>query len=297
MRIRRGRVEGLLAVSLMAACGGKSASTPAEHGDVAAVSGSASAGSGAGTMTSSGGAHSEPREPSQGGRVGAEGGEGSVAGASSAVAGSSSMSGAGSGGEAPSGAGGESGNAGCIDTCQRHGAACCMPGGDCVSPTASCRIDVLKATIPVPSDYSDLEQTVGDVSPEVLLSLTDADFAAVQVDRWPGARIALHLTKRASEAALSIASDYLQNPFAVSCNGERLFVGVTYYYAGAAAIETPVMHVIRRETGDLTLWLGAWQGAWAGAATPSSAAEAQARLDRPELRAALCRSGPLSELP
>ncbi|HYQ18226.1 MAG TPA: hypothetical protein VEQ58_20770 [Polyangiaceae bacterium] len=289
MRIKNGaRAAAVGVFTLLAACGGKSASTPdASHGDEPTLGGGAATSSGgapsSGAVTSSGG------NPSDGKGGQSKGGAVNLAGDSS-VAGRDVVSEGGSGGE-PLGAAGVGGTSDCIDTCQLHGSACCVPGGDCVSPTASCRIDVLKAMIEIPRDYDELEQAVAEASPEVLFTLTDADFEAVSVDTWPGARIALYLSEAASNAALPVlASDYLQSPFIVSCNGERLFVGLKYFMSGAAAIDAPVMHVIRRQTGNLTIELGAWQGAWLGLTPTDSAVDAKTRLDRPELRATLCRS-------
>jgi len=87
--------------------------------------------------------------------------------------------------------------------------------------------------------------------------------------------------------------DVAIHPFWLSCNGQRLFVGVTYFSYGAAAIQTPVLHIGRNDDDHWVLALGALQGAWGLALTNAEGAE---RIDRPELRAAFCQRGALREL-
>jgi len=72
-------------------------------------------------------------------------------------------------------------------------------------------------------------------------------------------------------------------------------VGVIYESYGAAAIDTPVLHVARDADDSVVLSLGAWQGAWLVSA-PTANPEARERIDRPELRAVFCQRGALQEL-
>jgi hypothetical protein len=65
---------------------------------------------------------------------------------------------------------------------------------------------------------------------------------------------------------------------------------------GAAALDTPVLHEAR-ENGVLILRLGAYQSAWVGMGVDQPATSPlRERIDRSELRAALCRRGVLHVL-
>ena len=78
-------------------------------------------------------------------------------------------------------------------------------------------------------------------------------------------------------------------------DGQNLFVGLVYMLAGAAAIDTPVLHVSRDLDDSVILRLGAQQGAWALASSVTALAARQ-RLDQPPLRATLCLAGALPAL-
>jgi hypothetical protein len=108
------------------------------------------------------------------------------------------------------------------------------------------------------------------------------------------ARFELHLGPEATAAGAAIASGFNQ-PFRVSCDDRTLFVGVIYPEGGAAALRVPVLHVAGLENGPLVLRLGGWQGAWLGLEFLGSQLSRE-RIDRPELRGALCARGILSEL-
>ncbi len=71
-------------------------------------------------------------------------------------------------------------------------------------------------------------------------------------------------------------------------------MGLLYLKEGAAAINAPVLHPSQAADGSLILQLGAWQGAWSF--VTAGTVEARERIDRPELREALCVKGPLSTL-
>jgi hypothetical protein len=129
----------------------------------------------------------------------------------------------------------------------------------------------------------------------VLVSVTDADIASAGAEAPAASRIQLQLSAPAASAHASQLENALLHAFRLSCNGQSLFVGVVYVKDGAAAIQTPVMHVARDSDDALVLQLGAWLGAWALPGVGGSA-ELKQRLDRPELRAALCRRGVLREL-
>jgi hypothetical protein len=120
------------------------------------------------------------------------------------------------------------------------------------------------------------------------------------MDPSPAARIEMHMTPQASSLyGAALEKTYPDHPFRVSCGGQSLFVGVTYAIQGAAAIETPVLHVARDDQNLLVVGIGAWQGAWAGLGSTKdpAAVQAEERIDRPELRAAFCQRGVLKALP
>jgi hypothetical protein len=182
-----------------------------------------------------------------------------------------------------------------VDVCALHGAACCIPNVDCVSTETSCTVEVLAATINSFSDYATFEQQVAALPQDLLLSFTDADIVWAAAEPTPAARIELHMT--AELAALhGVALDQADHsPFRVSCNGQALFVGVVYMLEGAALFNLPVLHVELDGEDPLILRLGARQPSWLGLGGPI-ARELRERIDRAELRAALCLGGPLQEL-
>jgi len=145
-------------------------------------------------------------------------------------------------------------------------------------------------------DYDALEQKVASISQNLLLTLTDADISSAAVDPPPSARMALQLTAEASSrygAVLDKLAD--GHPFRVTCNGQSLFLGVSYIWYGQAAIETPVFDVALDAENLVTLYFGAWEGAWMTWEMAGADVERQ-RFDRPELRAAFCQRGALQVL-
>lgn len=210
----------------------------------------------------------------------------------------------GTGGTPASGAGGNSAVGGsspqvsstqCVDVCARYGSPCCQPSLGCVSPEGKCTIDIMAGGVGTLYQYSDLEKAVEKLPPDVLATIEDTDFDWVAIDPSVAVRMQLHLTASASERfASALLERYPIHPFRVKCGGNSLFVGVMYVWYGQAALQTPVMDAIRAEGGNLSLYLGAWEGAWAGLGNRSP--EAQASIDRPELRSVFCKRGALREL-
>jgi hypothetical protein len=191
--------------------------------------------------------------------------------------------------------GGESGAVGCRDFCAPGTPACCSPELRCVEQVPSCRIDVLSERVGVAYDYAELEQKIASVSAEVLVTIADTDIDWAAADAPPAARIELHLSRTASKANVDALTGADSRPFRVTCDGQPLFVGVVYLIYGAAALQTPVLHVGDIENDALVLRLGAWQGAWL---LPDAEGDPQLRerLDRSELRATFCARGVLSVL-
>jgi hypothetical protein len=158
-----------------------------------------------------------------------------------------------------------------------------------------CRIYVLSATVDVIYDYAELEEEMATLSPVIIVSIADSDIAWAATDPLPSARFELRLDAAAALLHGDVLADLHGHPFRFSCDGRELFVGVGYLRGGAAAIQTPVLHGERDTNGVVTLLLGAYQGAWIFGGGGSDAALRE-RIDRPELRAALCARGILSEL-
>ncbi|HEY5958978.1 MAG TPA: hypothetical protein VIV60_20605, partial [Polyangiaceae bacterium] len=206
-----------------------------------------------------------------------------------------------SGGTAMGGAAGSAGAAAgatgrCFDACGLYGPACCIATERCLAPGNSCTIDVLSTTVSTTYDYASLEAKVAAAPQGLGLTLTDLDFASVEMDPAPAARMALHLTSDASaKYTAAFAQLRESHPFRLSCNGRSLFVGVTYIWYGQAALQTPVFDAISDSLDQMTLYLGAIEGAWL---FPSNqvATAARERIDRPELRAAFCQRGALRVL-
>jgi hypothetical protein len=209
-----------------------------------------------------------------------------------AIGGSPGVGGAtgGAGGAAGSGAGGAGG---CIDACELYGAPCCFESGDCIQPESGCTVDVLATHVSTLYEYADLEQEVASIPQDVLVSFTDADIEWAAADPSPASRIEMHLTPEASSAHGTALEGADLHPFRLSCDGEELFLGLVYALIGAAAINTPVLHVDRDADDLVVLRLGAWQSAWAMVGEGSL--EARERIDRPELRAVFCQRGALQE--
>ena len=200
----------------------------------------------------------------------------------------------GTGGDPAAGAAGEGD---CQDLCAPGAPACCTSELACVSRVPTCRIDVLVGRVGVIYDYSELEEKVAALSGDVEFSLADTDIDWASAEAPLASRIELHLTREASSAhrdALASPGTDTQ-PFRFVCDDRTLFVGVIYLIYGAAALQTPVLHVDDVENDAIVLKLGAWQGAWF-LSTSSDTSEFRARLDRPELRATFCARGALSVL-
>lgn len=190
--------------------------------------------------------------------------------------------------------------AGCIDVCGLYGPSCCFGSGTCVQPGQSCFFEVLSAGIGVTYEYAALEQKLASLPQDVLISFADTDITWAAADPSPAARIEMHMSPQASLLyGSALESPYPDHPFRVSCGGQSLFVGVTYFIGGAAAIKTPVLHVARDAQNLVVLRIGAWQGAWIGTGSTKdpAAVEAEKRIDRSELRAAFCQRGALKALP
>ena len=290
----RAAVGSSLALAFIVnACGGKSNSVtpPPAAGGVFGDSGSP--GAGVSTMSASG-------QSGAGGRASDAGAGGVSAGGSSAGAVAGGLAGQGladGGRQSVAGAGGEAGSAPeCLDVCEREGEACCFAGAECVSPFGSCIIEVLAGTIDVTKDYDVIAERVAELPPDLLLSLSDADVVSARIEAQYASRLEIVLSAEASDRATPLEQAAL-HPFRVSCAGQELFVGLIYEEIGAAAIAAPVIHVSRNAGGRAVLRFGAWQSAWPGLSAPSPGdAPLRQRLDRPELRAALCRDGVLTRL-
>ena len=187
---------------------------------------------------------------------------------------------------------------GCTAPCERHGAPCCFPSGACRQSAGGCAIEILEATVGTLYEYAALEREVAALPQDVLVAFADTDVAWAAADPSPAARIALALTSQAAERYPISPELAWNHPFRLSCNGQVLLLGVVYPAFGAAALRTPVLHTSIHAEGHVVLALGAWQGAWHGAAQGSAelTADLTGRLDRPELREALCARGVLEEL-
>lgn len=127
----------------------------------------------------------------------------------------------------------------------------------------------------------------------VALRFEGADIAGAAVGPAPSAMIQLVLSAAASARFRSVLPQFSETlPFRVLLGGEEAFIGVLYTAIGAAAIQTPVLHVVAPgQAGPVSLVLGAQQGVAYGVSSP----EAAARLDTPGLREALRARGLLQE--
>ena len=114
-------------------------------------------------------------------------------------------------------------------------------------------------------DYASLEAATRSLQTgDAALTLTELDIEQCQVDPAPSSRLLLRLTKAAStqHAAFLRATKDTQ-PFFVTLDDKKLYVGVVYTMYGAAAIKTPVLH-IDDQNGRVELKLGTHVGAWVG---------------------------------
>jgi hypothetical protein len=300
----------LLATGVAASAGCGRSSSPRSAPPVAGASGAgrgaATGGaSGAGGSSTSGGVAGTLGSPGGSGAVSAGGSTAATSGAAgtsgSSTGGSSGASGGlgGSAGEDTSKAGegsdaGAGGAASCQDLCKPGKPECCTLDLRCVERVPACRFDVLVATVSTTYDYAELEAKVAALSPDVQVSFTDEDIATAATDPQSSGRFEFHLT---AEASAERAGDLLNadlHPFVLTCDGQRLFVGVGYFRGGAAALRTPVLHVERDTDDTLVVRLGAIQGAWGF--EDQTPLEYRQRIDRAELRAALCARGILDKL-
>jgi len=177
--------------------------------------------------------------------------------------------------------------------CTNQAPACCTEELRCVESIPTCRIEVLAETVGVVYEYADLEQEIAALSGmvEFTIPLTQVERAAA--DPPPASRFELTLSVEASSAYQGLTTAYTQ-PFRFSCDEQTLFVGVIYMLEGAAAIRTPMIDTEEDENGALVVRLGARIGAWG---LPELVEESlRERIDRPELRAALCARGILGVL-
>ncbi|HTQ05691.1 MAG TPA: hypothetical protein VMI54_17635 [Polyangiaceae bacterium] len=286
--------------------GGEGAGMRGVAGSSAGGRGGASAGaqgegarSGTGGLGDTAGASAGAPSAGFGGRATATAGD-SSSGGSPAQGGT--LASGGSGGDSPQSAGESAGGAGgateCRDLCSEAAPACCSASLTCVSATPHCRLDVLAGRVAASAEYADLELSIGMLTGDVLTSITDADVGSAAAEPPAAARFEFDLTADASSAYGSQLVADLGQPFRVSCDDEPLFDGLIYFRGGEALLHIPVLHVEQAKDGSITLMLGANEAAWGGmeAYYPATDDE-RARIDRPELRAAFCARGILSELP
>jgi len=248
-------------------------------GDAAGTSGAPASGN-AGVATTLGGSSGSGAGMAGGGGVSLAGGTGS-----GAVSGAEASAGADQAGAGP-----------CVDFCKPDAPACCSDALRCMPGVQACRIDVLADRVDPQEYYDDLVAKVALLSSDIALSIGDVEIAQPAMDPPPAARIELDLTAQASATHGPALKKLLNHPFRVACDGEELYIGVVYIREGAAALLTPVLHVEDADDGTLRVLLGAAEGEWTGLGGFSTPEENE-RLDHPELRAALCARGILSELP
>jgi hypothetical protein len=282
-----------LAVALGACGKAKSERRDGARGGTTSTGGMPSGGSGgnAGTPATGGSsAGSSGVGGTSGNGSGGDAGEpqGGSAGDAGAPTGGTSTGGTSSGGE-----GGEGGGTECVDVCALHGASCCIPNVECVSADSNCVFDVLAEHFNSAYNYAELEQRISEIPQDLLLSFTLDDVEWAAADPAPAARIELHMSMALSQRHGTTLTSTYNNPFRVSCDGQELFVGLFYQLEGAAAFDSPVIHADRDEQGQVIIRLGARMGAWLFRDAPE---ESRLRVDRPELRGALCLQGPLGEV-
>jgi hypothetical protein len=292
-------------------CGGSSKSQSAPAGGTANDAGRGGA-SATGGRNATGGSTTGGVGGSQGGRAGGAGrsaggtqaGTSGAGGASGTPSGGTAGSGGGLGGSAgedvsPGGEGSDAGNGGaapCRDLCVAGAPECCLPALRCVETVPSCRIDVLSENLGVVYDYAELEAEVATLSPDFIVSIADEDIAWAATDPLASERFEFRLDAAASVLHGAVLSTIHGHPFLLSCDERVLFVGLGYMREGAAAIRTPVLHVEEASNGAVTLLLGAYQGAWYGFGSGNGDLVLRERIDRPELRTALCARGILNKL-
>lgn len=243
----------------------------------------------AGASTAGGSGHAGMAPSNAGAASNAGTGGASTGGASGMSTGGAAEGGATDGGST-AGAGGEP----CVDVCALNGPSCCVEPAACVSADARCVIEVFGTRLStIPYQYAQLEQVVAQLPQVFAASVTTADIDRASADAPASARFELRLTPAASALYGGALEDADRQPFRLSCDGHTLFLGLVYMLGGAAAIDTPVLHVSRDVDDSLMLRLGAQQGAWITSSGPLAARQ---RIDQPQLRATLCLAGSLSPL-
>jgi len=252
------------------------------------------------TATAGGGSAGLGGYPSTGGMVSTGGNSAAGGSEDASLGGVLGSGGSGAGGMAIDGSSNDGGSAdgasGCVDVCTLYGDACCVWSDPCLVPTGSCTFEVLAASVDTTYQYADLESKVAALPQDLSVSFTDHDIAWAAADPWPAGRIELHLTDDAASRYGTILDGARDGRvFRVSCGGQSLFVGVFYIWYGEAALDTPVLHEAR-ENGVVMVRLGAYEGAWMGLDLTPATSPLRERIDRSELRAALCRRGILHVL-
>ena len=144
-------------------------------------------------------------------------------------------------------------------------------------------------------DYADLEKKTTALDPkDAHITITADDVAAYRIGDAPSPRIQLLLTPQASKRwGGPLAATQDTQPFIVTLDDQRLYVGVVYTIYGAAALNTPVLHVAT-DNGQVELKIGSHQGAWMGWGWKNGNAS---RIDRQEIRDLFFSRGVLAPLP
>jgi hypothetical protein len=142
-------------------------------------------------------------------------------------------------------------------------------------------------------DYSTLDAATRHLEvKDAVVTLTEEDVEAYWVDAAPSSRILVRLTAQAStQQSAALLGLQETRPFFVTLDGKKLYVGIVYEMGGAAAITTPVVHLLA-DSGLVELRIGAHQGAWAGGWGTGDAS----RIDRQEVRDLFEARGALWEM-
>jgi hypothetical protein len=272
-------------------CGGTASKT--RHDETTGGTAGSSGGSSKAGASAVGGLASAGMTASNAGTAASDAG---TAGASTGGAGASGTGGASDGGAADGGSTSGAGGENCVDVCALHGPSCCVAPEACVSADARCVIEVFTTKlVTIPYQYADVETVIAQLPQLFAVSVSTADIERARADPPASGRFEMRLTPAAS-ALYGDALEHADNqPFRLSCDGQRLFVGIVYMLAGAAAIDAPVLHVSRDVDDSVILRLGAQQGAW-GLSSSLVPLAARQRLDQPHLRATLCLAGALPAL-
>lgn len=170
----------------------------------------------------------------------------------------------------------------------------CPAGAEAGPNRVGLEIRVFAEPVGVIYGYGDLEKAVRPEAERVALLLEENDIEECLVAPAPSAVIELRLTPEAS-ARLGPGLDSLREtqPFVVSVDGERRFVGVVYDPRGAAAIQTPVLHRGRRGEGRVVVVATSMGAAFSRELRGGDAG----RIDLPEIRARFAARGRLREDP